>query len=127
MLPEAIPAPGLPPSASSTWPSESKLVRVLQECGAPVEWKGEVTAGPSFLRYFVIPGRQTRMKQVRGIAEDLGIRLNLTSDPMIHNAGGRLAIDIARPDPQTVTFSSILEQLPKPDGCGCSRTPLGVD
>ncbi len=44
------------------------------------------------------------------------MQLNLTSDPMIHNAGGRLVIDVARPDPQTVTFSSILEQLPKPDG-----------
>ncbi len=36
-------------------------------------------------------------------------------------------IDIARPDPQMVTFGSIIEQLPKPDGTGCSRTPLGVD
>ncbi len=104
-----------------------QLVRVLQQLGVAVEWKGEVIAGPSFLRYFAVLGRQTKMKQVRSIAEDLGIRLGLTSDPMIHNAGGRLAIDIARPDPQTVTFSSILEQLPKPDGRGCARTPLGVD
>ncbi len=29
-----------------------QLVRVLQEYGVPVEWKGEVVAGPSFLRYF---------------------------------------------------------------------------
>src|SRR5260370_1404355 len=67
------------------------------------------------------------MKQVRGIAEDLGMRLNLNRDPVIHNADGRLVIDIVRPDPQTVTFDSILEQLPKPDGRACSRTPLGVD
>ncbi len=126
VLPEAIPAPPAPASDQHLALGK-KLMRVLQECGAPVEWKGEVTAGPAFLRYFVIPARQTRMKQVRGISEDLGVRLNLTSDPMIHNAGGRLAIDIARPDPQIVTFSSILEQLPQPGRCGCSRTPLGVD
>ena len=46
---------------------------------------------------------------------------------MIHIASGRLVIDIARPDPQTVSFSSILEQLPGADGRGCSRAPLGMD
>lgn len=104
-----------------------QLVRVLQGYGVSVEWKGDVTVGPSFLRYFVVPGRQAKMKQVRDRAEDLGMQLKLASQPMIHNAGGRLAIDIARPDPQTVTFGSILEQLPKPNGRGCSRTPLGLD
>lgn len=104
-----------------------QLVRVLQQYGVPVEWKGEITAGPTFLRYFVLPGRQIRMKQLRGVSEELGIHLELTSDPMIHNAGGRLVIDIARPDPQTVTFSSIMEQLPQPGPFGCSRAPLGVD
>jgi DNA segregation ATPase FtsK/SpoIIIE, S-DNA-T family len=104
-----------------------QLVRVLLGYGVPVEWKGEVSVGPSFLRYFVIPGRQAKVKQVRDRAEDLGMQLKLASQPMIHIAGGRLVIDIARPDPQTVTFSSILEQLPKSDGRGCSRAPLGVD
>jgi DNA segregation ATPase FtsK/SpoIIIE, S-DNA-T family len=104
-----------------------KLERVLKEYGAFIEWKGEVTAGPSFLRYLLIPGRQIKMKQIRGRAEDLGVQLNLNREPMIHVAGGRLVVDIERPDPQTVTFGSILDQLPKPDGRGCSRTPLGVD
>jgi len=104
-----------------------KLVRVLQHYGLPVEWKGEFTAGPSFLRYFFVPGRQARMKQLRDRAEDLGMQLGLASQPMIHNAGGRLTIDIARPDPQVVTFTSILNQLQKPTPHGCSRTPLGVD
>ena len=104
-----------------------QMVRVLKDFGLPVEWKGEMAAGPTFLRYFVIPGRQTKIKQVKGRAEDLGLQLNLNREPMIHSAGGRLAIDIARPDRLTVTFSSILDQLPKPDGQACGRTPLGVD
>jgi S-DNA-T family DNA segregation ATPase FtsK/SpoIIIE len=104
-----------------------QLVRVLKDFGLPVEWKGEVAVGPTFLRYFVIPGRQTKIKQVKGRAEDLGLQLGLNREPMIHNAGGRLVIDIARPDRQTVAFSSILDQLPKPDGEPCARTPLGVD
>jgi S-DNA-T family DNA segregation ATPase FtsK/SpoIIIE len=126
VLPEEPPPP-VPAVSGQHLDLGKKLVRALQELGVPVEWKGEVTAGPSLLRYFVIPGRQARMKQVRGMAEDLGMRLNLNRDPVIHNADGRLVIDIARPDPQTVTFGSILEQLPKPDGLACSRAPLGVD
>src|SRR5208337_2280153 len=51
-----------------------QLVRVLQDVGVPVEWKGEVTVGPTFLRYFVLPGRQTKMKQVKDRAEDLGMQ-----------------------------------------------------
>jgi DNA segregation ATPase FtsK/SpoIIIE, S-DNA-T family len=126
VLPEVPPQP-VPVVSEPHLALGKKLVRALQEYGVPVEWKGELTAGPSFLRYFVIPSRQTKMKQVRDRAEDLGMQLNLKSDPMIHNADGRLVIDIARPDPQTVTFGSILDQLPKPDGRGCSRAPLGVD
>ena len=126
VLPEAK----LQPALAVSGPHQTlgkQLVRVLQQYGVPVEWKGEVTAGPSFLRYFVLPGRQTRLRQVKDKAEDLGMQLGLKSEPMIHNSDGRLVIDIARPDPQVVTFGSILDQLPKPDGRGCSRTPLGVD
>jgi S-DNA-T family DNA segregation ATPase FtsK/SpoIIIE len=126
VLPEEEPLP-VPAISDQHISLGKQLVRVLQGYGVPVEWKGELIAGPTFLRYFVIPGRQARMKQIRDKAEDLGMQLSLQSQPMIHNAAGRLAIDIARPDPQTVTFTSILEQLPKPDGWGCSQAPLGVD
>lgn len=126
VLPEAAPAPE-PATSEQHLALGKQLVRVLQQYQIPVDWKGELTAGPTFLRYFVLPGRQIRMKQLRGISEELGIHLKLTNNPIIHNAGGRLAIDIARPDPQMVTFSSIVEQLPKPDSAGCSRAPLGVD
>ncbi len=126
------PAPPQPlaadaPSAEAHQNLGKKLVRVLQGYGVPVDWKGEVTAGPSFLRYFLIPSRQTKIKQVKDRAEDLAMQLGLAREPMIQNAGGRLVIDISRPDPQVVTFQSILSQIPRPDGLGCSRTPLGVD
>jgi hypothetical protein len=126
VLPEEAPLP-VPAVSDQHLALGKQLVRVMQQIGLPVEWKGEVTAGPTFLRYFVFPGRQTRMKQLRDRAEDLGMHLTLSSQPMIHNSDGRLVIDIARPDPQTVTFGSILEQLPTPDGTACSKAPLGVD
>ncbi len=126
VLPEE-PARPVPEVSEQHLALGKKLVRVLKDFGVPVEWRDEVTVGPSFLRYLLVPGRQAKIKQMKGRAEDLAMQLNLNREPMIHNAGGRLVIDIARPDPQTVTFGSILEQLPKPDGLGCSRTPVGVD
>lgn len=126
VLPDALQQPA--PKADETHIDLGKrLVRALQGYGVPVEWKGEVIAGPSFLRFSLFPGRQTRFRQVKDKAEDLGMQLNLKTDPMIHNSDGRLVIDIARPDPQVVTFSSILDQFPKPDGRGNVRTPLGVN
>jgi S-DNA-T family DNA segregation ATPase FtsK/SpoIIIE len=126
VLPEES-RPPVPPISDQHLALGKQLVRVLQPYGVSVEWKGEVTVGPSFLRYFLIPGRQTKLKQLKDRAEDLAMQLKLNREPLIHNSGGRLVIDIARPDPQTVTFTSILEQIPEPDGGGCSRTPLGVD
>jgi len=128
VLPHAKAAAAPPPSPNDQHTALGKrLVRALQEYAVPVEWKGEMIAGPSFLRYFVLPGRQTKLKQVRDRAEDLGMQLNLNSQPMIQQTDGRLVIDIARPDPKTVTFTSIVDQLPQPDELGCSRAPLGVD
>lgn len=126
VLPEEAPPPS-PAVNDQHLELGKQLVRTMAQLGVAVEWKGEVTAGPTFLRYFVIPGRQTRMKQVKSASEDLGLRLGFASEPMIQNAAGRLVIDIARPDPQTVTFGSILEQLSKPDGRACVKAPLGVD
>jgi energy-coupling factor transporter ATP-binding protein EcfA2 len=128
VLPQTAPPAGTPvPGNEQHVALGKKMVRVLQEYGVPVEWKGEMIAGPAFLRYFVIPGRQTKLKQVRDRSDDLGMQLQLSSSPMIQTTDGRLTIDIARPDPQTVTFSSVSDQLPKPDGLGCSLAPLGVD
>jgi hypothetical protein len=104
-----------------------RIVRSLLDYGVSVEWRGELAVGPTFLRYFLLPSRQTKAKQVKDRAEDVGMQLNLTSPPMIHNSNGRLVIDVARPDRQTVTFGTILDQIPKPTAPGCSLAPLGVD
>jgi hypothetical protein len=104
-----------------------KVARALQDFGVPVEWKGEVTAGPTFLRYFMVPGRGAKLKTATQRAEDIGMQLRLANSPLIHNAGGRMVVDIARPDRQTVTFTSILKKLPSSNGRGSSEVPLGVD
>ncbi len=104
----------------------NKLVRALRDYGVSVQWNGEVIAGPSFLRYPIMPGRDVRKKAITGKADELHMQLQLDQPPFIDMANGRLVIDVQRPDRQTVSFSSVLGQIP-PRGAGNSLAPLGVD
>ena len=58
-----------------------QLLRALQHYGVPVEWNGEVIAGPTFLRYPVMPGRRVRIKAIIDKAEDLQVQLKLEQAP----------------------------------------------
>jgi S-DNA-T family DNA segregation ATPase FtsK/SpoIIIE len=104
-----------------------RLLRALQHYGVQVQWNGELTAGPTFLRYPVMPGRKVRIKSIIDRSEDLQVQLALEQPPLIHNAGGRLVLDVQRPDRQTVSFSSIASQIPPRSNSGSSLVPLGVD
>lgn len=106
-----------------------RLVRALQHYDIAVEWSGELIAGPTFLRYPVMPGRKVRIRSILDKADDLGVQLSLQEPPLIHITGGRLVLDVQRPDRQTVPFSSVSGQIPAPaaGGAGCSQVPLGVD
>src|SRR5262245_65576380 len=47
---------------------------------------------------------------------------------MVTQEGGRLFIDLERPDPATVLFSHVIEQLPALDALtGSAKVPIGVD
>ncbi|MBV9744614.1 MAG: DNA translocase FtsK, partial [Acidobacteriia bacterium] len=105
-----------------------KLVEVFREYHAPVEVLGEPIVGPSFLRFPLEPARGIRADAVRRLAREVQIRLGLAAAPLIHTTGGRLVVDVARPDRQPVLFASVKEQLPSRDAVrGCSRFPVGVD
>jgi hypothetical protein len=104
-----------------------KLLRALQHYGVSLDWSGEVVAGPTFLRYHVMPGRNLRKKAITDKAEELQMQLHLEQAPFIHLANGRLVIDVQRPDRQTVPFSSVASQLPHRQSAGNSIVPLGVD
>lgn len=104
-----------------------RLIRALQHYDIAVQWNGELIAGPTFLRYPVMPGRKVRIKSILDKAEDLGVQLSLQEPPLIHVAGGRLVLDVQRPDRRTVRFSSVSEQIPAPDLAGSSKVPLGVN
>lgn len=104
-----------------------QLVRALRDYGVSVQWNGEVIAGPTFLRYPVMPGRNVKKKAITDRADELQMQLHLAQAPFIDLANGRLVIDVQRPDRQTVAFSSVSGQIPAPQTAGNSNVPLGVD
>jgi hypothetical protein len=105
-----------------------KLVQALEQYGPIVELRGSPIVGPSFLRYTIMPGMGVKVASIINKAEDLQIRLGLEHPPMIQKAGGKLVIDVQRPDRQPVPFASIRSQLPAPDDpAGRSKIPLGTD
>ena len=105
-----------------------QLVRTFAEYGVTVAQDGEVIVGPTFLRFPMTLGRGTKVKSVTNCAAELQTRLALTAEPFINRDGGRLVVDVQRPDRQTVWFEHVRGQLPAPDArLGGSRIPIGVD
>ncbi len=105
-----------------------RLVRALEQYGPVVELRGSPIVGPTFLRYTIMPGQGVKVASIVNKAEDLQIRLGLQHAPMIQKAGGKLVIDVQRPDRQQVSFASVKSQLPAHDlPGGRSKLPLGVD
>jgi hypothetical protein len=105
-----------------------KLLAIFGEYGQPVELRGAAVAGPSFLRFPIQPSRGVRPESIRKLAGAVQVRLELLAPPFIHTAGGRLVVDVARPDRQPVLFTSVRDQMPSPDPeLGSSKLPVGVD
>jgi hypothetical protein len=116
-----------PPASRAHAELGKQLMRAMKDYGVPVEWNGEVVAGPAFLRFPVVPGRNVRKKAITDKAGELQMQLQLEQAPFIDLSKGRLVIDIQRPDRQIVTFSSIADQIPIGGVSGSSNVPLGMD
>jgi hypothetical protein len=131
VLPEERPVSARLPGAQAPSASHAdlgkRLVRALAGYGVPVDWSGEVIAGPTFLRFPVMPGRSVKKKAIVDKAGELQMQLHLEEAPFIHIAKGRVVLDVQRPDRQMVTFSSVACQIPAAQPGGSSSVPLGVD
>jgi hypothetical protein len=123
---QSSPLPQAPPLNPAHTDLGKRLVRSLKDYGVEVQWAGDVIAGPTFLRYPVIPARNLKKSAITSRAAELQMQLNLEAPPFIALAKGRLVIDIQRPDRHTVDFTSITAQLPSPAPAGSSQVPLGV-
>lgn len=84
--------------------------------------------GPTFLRYPIELGKRVSIKSVAQHAQNVQVRLGLEAPPMTSLEGGRLAIDLQRPDRRLILFSQIRGQLPAHQApAGAASVPLGVD
>ncbi len=105
-----------------------RLIRALEEYGAQVELDGTPIVGPTFIRYPLQLARGVKWKKVAASASELTHRMGLEQTPFIAVEGGRVVVDVQRPDRATVFFHDVADQLPRPDAHGgCSRIVLGVD
>jgi len=129
------PHPAAPPARPAQAPPKPehveigrKLLAVFQEYHQPVELLGAPIVGPAFLRFPVQPARGVRPEAVRKLASAVQMRLQLQAQPFIHTAGGRLVVDLARPDREPVLFAAFRNALPAAHPVlGCSQLPVGVD
>jgi len=126
----ARPVPTSPPVVAPPPPRYAelgqKLVRALREYGRAVEIAGAPAVGPRFLRFEARLGRGVTFDQVARLTTEVRLKVGLAKDPIIAKDGGRLCIDVERPDPQTVPFSAIAAEL-APGTRGSARLPIGID
>jgi DNA segregation ATPase FtsK/SpoIIIE-like protein len=105
-----------------------RLVRAYSAQGVRIEVREPPLVGPRFLRFALKLASGTRVDAVKRRTVEVQLQLELKTEPMLTQEGGKLYIDLERSDPETVPFSSIVNQLPAADPLtGSARIPLGVD
>ena len=124
-------------AAQSAWPRnatsaeleiEKKLLRALHEFGAEARTVDEPLVGPAFVRYQLEPGRGVPASRIEKQGPNLQMRLQLQEEPIIHRTGGRIAVDVRRPEREAVSFSSLRPEIEsRKADCGNSNAVAGVD
>ncbi len=103
------------------------ILRTLDNFGIKATFTDPPAAGPSFIRYALLPGRAVRAKKILALSDDLAVQLRMPA-PLIQIEDGVLAVDIARTDRQTVPFERVRQALPRGNPQeGSALVPLGVD
>jgi S-DNA-T family DNA segregation ATPase FtsK/SpoIIIE len=103
-----------------------KIIDALREGGIRVKLDGEPLTGPAFVRYFIDTEPGVRPDRIPQLASTLWVRLKTQEPPQISIERGRIAVDVERPDRQTVYWRDLRGQLAKPSRIGSSRFPVGV-
>jgi S-DNA-T family DNA segregation ATPase FtsK/SpoIIIE len=107
---------------------QADLLRVLQAYGLAATVDAAPQLGPTFIRFLVTPASGAKVSRFTGLAEELALGMKLKNPPLIERLGGRIAVDIERPDRFAVQFEELRALLPTPDPLlGNSRVLIGVD
>lgn len=124
----APPEPAPPPARQDEYRRlGQQLEKAFAEYNAEIK-AGAPVIGPTFLRFPVELGKRVTINAVQRHVQSVQARLGLEAPPRVSLEGGRLAMDMQRPDRQFVYFSQIRAQLPPVDSAlGNARAPVGVD
>lgn len=130
--PASTPTPA--PASASTAAAEKyadlgkRLVRAYREHGIGIETRAEPGVGPRFLRFDIRLTPGMKLDGVRRRTREVQHRLELKAEPMVVQESGRLYIDLERPDPDTILFSSIASELTPVDPLyGSAKILIGAD
>lgn len=105
-----------------------RLVRAYREHGIGIETRAEPGVGPRFLRFDIRLTPGMKLDGVRRRTREVQHRLELKAEPMVVQESGRLYIDLERPDPDTILFSSIASELAPVDPLyGSAKILIGAD
>jgi hypothetical protein len=107
---------------------QADLMRVLDNYGVAATIDGPPLLGPTVIRFLVKPSSNAKVSTFTGLVDEIAMGMNLRSVPIIERFGGRIAIDIERPDRHAVRFDELRGVLPKTDPLhGNSKVLVGVD
>ena len=78
---------------------------------------------PRFVRFDLLPAPGTRIQRISALAEELALTLNAPSC-RVQRRGGRVQIEVPRPDPAKVRFERVCARLRDVPACSAL---LGLD
>ncbi len=135
VIPETgAPAPARP--SAITWGAptaqheelKQRLLRVLRTHQIDASIDEAPIVGPTFIRFLIKLPDGTRVSVFKGREQDIALGMHLEQPPQIERIRGRIAIDLARPDRQSVHYDAVRQFLPKADPLlGNSKLLVGVD
>lgn len=82
-----------------------------------------IVVTPRFVQFHIYPRPGTKVSRIQGLSEEIGLALG-SHEVRIYRKGGRLHVEVPRPDPSPVLLLPICRQLPK---LGLGTGVLGVD
>lgn len=104
------------------------LEKVLARYGLAAKVDPSPVLGPTFARLLVSPATAVKVAKFTKLGDELALGLDLANTPMVTRIGGKIAIDIERPDRHAVSFDEILPLLPGADPLlGNPQVLVGVD
>jgi hypothetical protein len=105
-----------------------RVIQALEEFKADARLAAEPLVGPTFVRFLLEPGRGVAASKIEKQGPNLQLRLQLKNEPMIGRSEGRIAVDVQRPDRESVPFFDLRGVLEsKRNSAGNSHVLAGLD